>query len=251
LVEEDEDFNWRLEEACANAWPPATVMHRDGWQLRWAGGSIRRSNSVNPLPGRRGAPEAIIGFAEKTYEARGQKAIFRIPAIADDLDEALADRGYVEHVRTLTLSGALAEMPQAAADPAVRLLPDPDRRWFDARKTFSGANAHDQAIYEAMTGLILVPARFASIEEDGRIAAQAYGTIHRGVLVLESVATDPAFRKRGLARRVVAALMDWGRSEGADTAALQCIADNEPALALYRSLGFSRMAYAYHYRIRA
>jgi len=248
-VVEDEDFNWRLEEACANAWPPATTMHYEGWQVRFSGGIIRRSNSVNPLPEKRAAPEAIIDFAEKAYRARGRNAIFRVPTIADDLDEALAERGYVEQAPTLTLAGALSDMP-AAADSGVLLTERPDRRWLDAWTRFSNADSENRAIYETMTGFILVPSRFASVEAEGRIVAQAYGTIHRGVLVLESVATDPQFRKRGFARRVLGALFEWGRAEGADTAGLQCLADNDPALALYRSLGFSRMAYPYHYRVR-
>lgn len=245
----NDDFNWRLEEACSNAWPPATTMHYEGWQVRFSGGIIRRTNSVNPLPERRAAPDAIIDFAERAYAARGRTAIFRVPTIADDLDDALAERGYVEQAPTLTLCGALSGMP-AAADHAVAMTERPERSWLDAWTRFSGADEENRKIYETMTGFILVPSRFASIEVDGRIAAQAYGTIHRGILVLESVATDPEFRKRGLARRVLGALMDWGRSEGADTAGLQCLAGNDPALSLYRSLGFGRMAYPYHYRMR-
>ena len=48
----------------------------------------------------------------------------------------------------------------------------------------------------------------------------------------------PAHRRRGLAREVMAALVDWAAERGASTAYLQVLADNAPALALYAGLGF-------------
>ena len=45
--------------------------------------------------------------------------------------------------------------------------------------------------------------------------------------------------------------MGWAHGQGASAGALQVLAENEPALGLYRSLGFGRLAYRYHYRVRA
>ena len=63
----------------------------------------------------------------------------------------------------------------------------------------------------------------------------------------EAVATHPQARRRGLAKRVLSTLLDWSRSEGATAACLQVLSDNEPAIALYRSLGFERCVYRYSY----
>ena len=43
-------------------------------------------------------------------------------------------------------------------------------------------------------------------------------------------------------------LIDWACGQAAEGAALQVVADNAPAHMLYRSLGFDRELYRYHYR---
>ena len=53
-----------------------------------------------------------------------------------------------------------------------------------------------------------------------------------------SLVVDPDHRRRGLARQVLAELLDWGASRGARTAWLHVESDNAPALALYEGLGF-------------
>jgi ribosomal protein S18 acetylase RimI-like enzyme len=61
--------------------------------------------------------------------------------------------------------------------------------------------------------------------------------------------TDPAFRRQGLARKAVLAVLAWAYSRcGATGACLSVVADNAPAVALYEALGFSREVYRYHYR---
>ena len=57
-------------------------------------------------------------------------------------------------------------------------------------------------------------------------------------LCLHSLAVDPDHRRRGLARQVLAELLDWGASRGARTAWLHVESDNAPALALYEGLSF-------------
>ena len=70
--------------------------------------------------------------------------------------------------------------------------------------------------------------------------------IDRGAMVLQSIATHPDQRGRGLGRRLVGALLAAGRAEGAEWAILNVDAANAPALALYRGLGFTAFGhYAY------
>lgn len=58
-------------------------------------------------------------------------------------------------------------------------------------------------------------------------------------LGLHALYVDPDARRRGLARDVLASLLEWGAEQGATTAWLHVETDNEPALALYGSLGFA------------
>jgi ribosomal protein S18 acetylase RimI-like enzyme len=56
----------------------------------------------------------------------------------------------------------------------------------------------------------------------------------------------PEHRRQGLARTVMAALLEWGAERGAATAYLQVLGHNAPALALYETMGFTtHHAYAY------
>jgi len=73
---------------------------------------------------------------------------------------------------------------------------------------------------------------------DGEPAAVAKRTTLDGVSYLSSIGTRPAFRGRGLARLVSAAAAADGVASGSALTYLGVFAENEPALRLYRGLGF-------------
>lgn len=54
-----------------------------------------------------------------------------------------------------------------------------------------------------------------------------------------NVAVDPLWRGRGVGRELVRRALELGRELGAKTCFLEVAADNNPALNLYRSQGFS------------
>jgi ribosomal protein S18 acetylase RimI-like enzyme len=56
-------------------------------------------------------------------------------------------------------------------------------------------------------------------------------------LGVHDVVVEPAHRRQGLARAVLGALLEWGAEQGALTVWLHVETDNEPAIALYESLG--------------
>jgi ribosomal protein S18 acetylase RimI-like enzyme len=62
------------------------------------------------------------------------------------------------------------------------------------------------------------------------------------------MATEPAARRRGVARAVLGALAEWSQQQAARGLYLQVERDNTAAQALYASLGFSR-SHGYHFRI--
>lgn len=57
-----------------------------------------------------------------------------------------------------------------------------------------------------------------------------------------NIAVDPARRRQGLARLLLAALMEAARGRGADQLFLEVRAGNKPALTLYNDLGFAEVA---------
>ena len=74
----------------------------------------------------------------------------------------------------------------------------------------------------------------------GRAAA------HGDRVAITSMATLPEARRRGCARAILGALSAWARERGA-ALCLAVEATNEPARALYESVGFAPV-YSYWYR---
>lgn len=81
-----------------------------------------------------------------------------------------------------------------------------------------------------------------AVDTDGTLAAFAILSSGGGDAHVLNIAVDPRFRRRGLARRLLAALMDAARLREADQLFLEVRAGNEPALTLYRDLGFAEVA---------
>jgi predicted GNAT family acetyltransferase len=78
---------------------------------------------------------------------------------------------------------------------------------------------------------------YLGIRHDGRLVALAGERLHpAGWTEISAVCTDPAYRGRGLASRLVSAV-GAGIAERGDRALLHALATN-PAVDLYLSLGF-------------
>jgi ribosomal protein S18 acetylase RimI-like enzyme len=242
----DIELQWRVEEACHNAWPSPRQMLLDGWILRFSGGITRRTNTVNPLRGERAAATRIIPAAAKLYASLGRPLIFRLPDMASEIDAELEARGFQFSSDVTTLIADFSALPGEPAD--VELSHAADEAWLRAFREGGVHTDESMAVYLRMLQTIVPPHRFASIRRDGRVCAHAYGVIHDGLLVVESVATVPDQRRQGMGNAVVAALMHWAAGEGAEAACLQVVTDNLPARALYERLGFTRDLYHYHYR---
>ena len=124
----------------------------------------------------------------------------------------------------------------------------PQPAWLAALASLQGQTPEQAAIYARVVQSLAIPAGFAGLNEDGEWAALAYGAIHDGLLCCESVVVDRNRRGRGLARRMMTALLAWGAESGARDACLQVAADNVAGLALYRNIGLRTELYRYHYR---
>jgi GNAT superfamily N-acetyltransferase len=89
-------------------------------------------------------------------------------------------------------------------------------------------------------------AAFVVDADGGGLAAVAVGWLNHHLIgmrnplgrvaYIANICTDPAYRRRGLSRATVTALLDWLRSTGISTVDLHTTPDGEH---LYRSLGFT------------
>lgn len=79
-------------------------------------------------------------------------------------------------------------------------------------------------------------------EEDGRLVGLVMVQPEGSDLtrwLIGTVATHPAYRHRGIARRLTETALAHAAQHGAEVCVLDVAAENEPAYALYRSLGFT------------
>jgi len=75
----------------------------------------------------------------------------------------------------------------------------------------------------------------------GMVTGQLVASTSEGAwsVLLEDMVVSEAWRGRGVGRSLVAELEAWGKARGAKRLQLVADGNNHPALAFYRSLGFS------------
>jgi ribosomal protein S18 acetylase RimI-like enzyme len=145
------------------------------------------------------------------YEGRGRQPLVQVEA--DSAEEAhFADAGW-----TLLQHGEAAFQIAALTAVRRRLRASSDA---DARLSVEGHFAHVQVL----VGGDVVASGRAGLDGDW-VGVHAFGV-------------DEAHQRQGLGKLVIAELLEWGAEQGAGTAWLHVETDNEPALALYESLGF-------------
>jgi len=239
-----------VEEAALNAWPALGVRLHDGWLLRFADGHSKRANSVNPIHESTRPLAAKIAACERAYAECRQPCIFRLTPLARPagLDAALAERGYERRDPTLVLARDLGRGDFRVA-PEVTLATTSDDGWLDAFARLSGLAAGERPTLAAMLARIPGATAFASLAIEGRVAACVLGVREDWMIGIYEVVTDPAQRRRGLARKTIETVLARAAEDGATTAYVQVVAANAPARALYDGLGY-RPLYRYHYRIR-
>jgi GNAT superfamily N-acetyltransferase len=171
------------------------------------------------------------------YAERGlpPRIAIPLPAMAE-VDRAAAGLGWADDVESDVLTAPITPAPP---DPGVRLAPEPDEAW--------------AAVYAAKTvppvGVRILTAprtvTFGSIVDGERTVAIGRGVVVDGWLGVAAMEVLPQRRRRGLASRMLRALLAWGAGHGARRCYLQVESANEPAIALYTALGFTR-----HHRYR-
>jgi ribosomal protein S18 acetylase RimI-like enzyme len=133
-------------------------------------------------------------------------------------------------------------IPAAPDAPDVRILAQPDDAWV-AR--FRGGTTRP-----GMRALLARHERagFAEIRRDGVPIAIGRGAVDDVWLGITAVEVAPEQRRQGLATTIMHALWRWAADvHGATHTYLAVETHNEPAIALYRDLGYWEH-HVYHYR---
>lgn len=248
----------RLEAIAAHAWPAEQVEEVDGWRLRFAGGITRRANSVWPnADNRHSSLPAKLAAAERFYLSRGLPVVYQICAAAQpaDLDDVLAADGYAldapTWVQIAPINRLLEKLPPLRLHPEfeIEVAEEYDPAWFDLYCRSEGVEGHGAAMRSAILQRIEPPHGFVTLSIHGVPVAIGLGVLEDEWLGIFSMATLPAYRRRGAAAAVLRTLAIWAQLYDAKHAYLQVMQDNAGAQQLYAKAGFET-AYSYHYRVK-
>lgn len=240
----------RIEDAGLNASAPPQQRWMDGWLLRFSPGKAKRARCINAVALGRLPLTDKLAWAAASYRAADLPLLLRITPFSAPpaLDQLLADRGYatLDDTRVMVCAQLAHQEPPA--------LP------FRCRVDTVGLEAFAQQVGELRgtplaqrqahaQRLILSPVPFhaMAIVRDSKLLACGQFAIENDLVGLYDIFTAPQARGRGFAKALCRHLLTEAWRRGARHAYLQVEADNLPARAAYRSLGFVD-GYAYHYR---
>ncbi|MFF0741402.1 GNAT family N-acetyltransferase [Streptomyces sp. NPDC004111] len=245
-----------LAHVMARAWQPVESETLGDWTLRAAHGFTRRANSVLPL-GDPGRPlDEALARVRQWYAERGLPAYAQVATGAAGTQEVLGaeldSRGWTLEVSAEVRIAALApigDLDTAAVDSGVvrvGLSRTADERWMSRYQRFTSPGAHVGQVLGSGPSVW-----FATVPGEGDdAAARAIGrcVVDGRWAGFAAVEVDPAHRRQGLAKAVMAVLARRALDEGASAAWLQVESDNEGARALYDGMGFTTHHRYHHYR---
>ena len=259
LVRDIRTLTW----AAARGWPGTETEIVGGWMCRAGDSWSYRHGAAVPV--HPWAADTDLREVAEWYAARGLPAWVELPRRLVSSDQLFLDgsrltpdaAGAMEaagsgelEVRTAALdalvpaesSGFTAGTAGAALPPgaSIELTDSPSDGFLAA---YHGTAKFSRELVAPTLAAHTDGVRFAHLLIDGELAAIARGSLSAAdsgpaTLGISCVETTPAFRRRGLARDVVAALAEWARAEGASTAHLHVFRHNTAGLALWSELDF-------------
>ncbi len=228
-----------IERLHVRAWPAIETAAVCGWLWRFSGGGSQRANSVSTVEFCGDDPGAALDEVEARYRARG--APMRIQTYdltaPDGLTVLLQARGYGESETTATMVKAVTarELPAGVetADAA-------DAAWREIY--LNSLTKSRRATNAKILDAIPQPCAWFSCRRDGQVISTGLCVADGDLAVVECMATRADARRQGAANAVLAGIEAWAAMRGIRALALQAVAGNLPAVALYRDAGFAPVA---------
>ena len=244
----------KIEDLSLNAWPSHQMQVYDGWILRFSYFYTHRTNCAEQIGLSTLPISEKIPFCENTYRRWGTPCIFKISPIGDpDLDRELSLRGYrIEHETNVMTASLDVLSPAPALPPGFefQLTDRVDAAWIDTLfRLKEGAPAIHRKIVPHMYAAIPMDEIVLRVCHGGQSVGIGLGILDRDMVGVYAIHVHSAFRRKGIARFIVASILNEARSRGASAAYLQVVSDNGPAKSLYRKLSFEE-SYRYYFRVK-
>lgn len=227
---------------------PDASWELPGWRcFATAGGTIGRVSSA-AATAESASPAASLSDVARSYQERGYRPRIRLTPLASPTAPAQAAAlGWAEasgaHVMGMRLP---RQADVSASDESITWTSEASPVWCAVH--LRGHEVPDAA--ERLALAVSAKGETAYFEattpDGGAVAAIGLGIVSDRLLGIYDVLTAREHRRAGHARRVMAGLLNWGASLGADEAYLQVATGNDAAIALYRSIGFD-IVYTYTY----
>lgn len=218
-------------------WPDVERAPLGDWELRsdpeTEGRLRKRANSCLAIGDPHTSYAEAIGSVHAFYDRRSRRPLAQVE-LGSAADDAFREAGWTvieggdSHFQLTSLAQLSRMLRPNSRDSFETLLADGDAG--------SVAPLPPGPVSAELVGdgpRVVVEVRCGS-----ETIARARAGRSRDWLGVHGFSVDPAYRRRGLARRMMAELVEWGAEQGLSTVWVHTEVDNAPALALYEGLGF-------------
>ena len=239
-----------VEDASLNASAPSQQLWLDGWLVRFCPGKAKRARSINAVASGRLPLAEKLRRAATIYRDASLPLVVRITPFSQpaELDAELAAAGYERFDDTHVMAAAVAATSsRPALPPGLRVERVDPLRYASTVGELRATPPVQRSAHAERLRLSPVAYEGWLMTRDGQLLACGQFAREGEYVGLYDVFTVPEVRGQGLAKALCTQLLHTAVSQGARTAYLQVDAANAPAIAVYRSLGFTH-AYDYHYR---
>ena len=243
-----------LEELSLNALPCLQQILYDGWVMRFAEGFTKRANSVTPLYSGIKDLKTKISRCEAVYNDFNLPIVFRLTDTPQwlELDRTLAELSYVKRDAVSVQVKPIcdrASIPQFNRQLNLTIENELSEEWLDRYVHAASVPVQHWQTISTMLDIIPNPTCYAYLKDGARFCSCGFGVLEDNYLGIFFLVTAKARRRLGYGSQLVAAMLDWGRNNGATTAYLQVETANQAGINLYNKLGFTE-SYQYFYRLK-
>jgi GNAT superfamily N-acetyltransferase len=239
------DFQ-EIEYAGFRAWPAFEESEADGVVLRYSHGHTKRANSANILLQQKGDYATLVRRCEGYFKDKNLPCIFRLPSFCNNqqLDSYLELMGYKSMDRSLILYRSLEYASFDSPEFSVKS----SHEWLESYCQISAIDISSHEAHLKILNRIKDKVLMAVLVENEMEVACGIGVISNGYFGLFDLATEKSARNMGYGTKLLNGMLSWALTNGATKAYLQVVANNQPAISLYKKMGY-RPCYEYWYRI--